>query len=100
MHYPESSFYFAIKYQQNPDDSIWGKKSPLGKNEVVKLLLKSAQNNSLQERLTNCSVRKTLIPRLLDSDVPVNCAVQPSGHQNVKSRDLYKLACIEHQRTM
>ena len=58
----ESSFYFIIKHQQNPDDNIWCKKSPLGKNEVGKLLLIAAQNNS---------VRRTYISKLLDSDVPV-----------------------------
>ena len=62
MNEPESSFSFTIKHQQNPGDNIWYKKCPLGKNEVEKLLLKAAQNNS---------VRKTCISKLLDSDVPV-----------------------------
>ena len=62
MNEPESSLYFAIKHQQNPGDNIWTKKSPLGKNEVGKPLLKAAQNYS---------VRKTCISKLLDSDVPV-----------------------------
>ena len=59
---PESAFYFAIIHQQNPGDIIWTKKSPLGKNEVGKPLLKVAQNYS---------VRKTCISELLDLDVPV-----------------------------
>ena len=59
---PESSFYFTNKHEQNPGDNIWYKKSPLGKSEVRKLLLKAAQNNS---------VRRTCISKLLDSDVPV-----------------------------
>ena len=59
---PESAFYLGIKHQQNPGDNIWTKKSPLGKNEVGKPLLKAAQNYS---------VRKTCISKLLDSDVPV-----------------------------
>ena len=62
MNEPESSFHFTNKHQQNPGDNIWYKKSPLGKNEVGKLLLKAAQNNS---------VRRTCISKLLDSDVPV-----------------------------
>ena len=52
--------YFTNEHQQNPGDNIWYKKSPLGKNEVVKLLLKAAQNNS---------VRTTYISKLLDSDI-------------------------------
>ena len=62
MNEPESSFYFTNKHLQNPGDNIWYKKSPLGKSEVRKLLLKAVQNNS---------VRRTCISKLLDSDVPV-----------------------------
>ena len=58
----EFSLYFTNKHQQNPGYNIWFKKSPLGKNEVGKLLLKAAQNNS---------IRRTCISKLLDSDVPV-----------------------------
>ena len=59
---PESSFYFTNKNQLNPGDNFCYKKSPLGKNEVEKPLLKAAQNNS---------VRSTCISKLLDSDLPV-----------------------------
>ena len=62
MNEPESSFYFTIKHLQNPGDNIWYKKSPLGKNEVGKPLLKAAQNNS---------VCKIGISNLLDLDILV-----------------------------
>ena len=62
MKKPESAFYFAMKLQQNPHESIRTKKSPLRKNEVGKPLLKAVQNYS---------VSKTCISKLLDSDVPV-----------------------------
>ena len=61
MNEPESLFYFTNKHKQNPGDN-WYKKSPLGKNEVGKPLLKAAQNYS---------VRRTCISKLLDSDVLV-----------------------------
>ena len=62
MNVPESVFYFVIKHQQNPGNNIWNEKSPLGKNEVGKLLLKASQNYS---------TRKTCTSKLLDWDVPV-----------------------------
>ena len=62
MNEPGSSLYFANKHQENPGDNIWYKKSPLGKNEVGKLLLKADQNKFI------C---RTCISKLLDSDVPV-----------------------------
>ena len=43
-------------------NNIWYKKSPLGKNEVRKPLLKAAQNNS---------IRRTCISKVFDSDLPV-----------------------------
>ena len=51
-------------------------------------------------RLTNHSVRKTCISKLLDTDIPVICVAQLGGHQNQKSRDSYKSASILHWRRM
>ena len=73
---------------------------PLGKNEIGKLLTKAAQNAGLPGRVTNHSVRKTDISRLLVSDVPENYVAQLSGNRNLKSLDSYKSASIQHQRRM
>ena len=62
MDEPESAFYFAIEHQPNPDHNIWYKKSPFGKNDAGKPLMKAAQNYS---------VRKTCTSKQLNSDVPV-----------------------------
>ena len=90
----------AVKHQRKAADSVWYKKGPLGKNEIGKLLTKAAQNAGLSGRVTNHSVRKTCISRLLDSDVPENYVAQLSGHRNLKSLYSYKSASIQHQRRM
>ena len=54
----------------------------------------------MQGRITNHSVRKTCISRLLDADVPDNFVAQLSGHRSLKSLDAYKSASHEHQRGM
>ena len=100
MNQLEAPFYLAVKHQRKATDALWCKKSPLGKNEIGKLLTKAAQNAGLPGRVTNHSVRKTCISRLLDSDVPENYVAQLSGHRNLKSLDLYKSASIQHQRRM
>ena len=100
MNQPEAPFYLAVKHQRKATDAVWYKKSSLGKNEIGKLLTKAAQNAGLQGRVTNHSVRKTCISRLLDSDVPENYVAQLSGHRNLKSLDSYKSASIQHQRRM
>ena len=100
MNQPEAPFYLAIKHQRKATDAVWYKNSPLGKNEIGKLLTKAAQNAGLPGRVTNHSVRKTCISRLLDSDVPEIYVTQLSRHRNLKSLDSYKSASIQHQRRM
>ena len=67
-------------------DNIWYKKCPLRKNDVGKVVLKVAQNNGRQSRLTNHSDFKTCISRLLDLDIPVIYVAQLSAwlpkHEN------------------
>ena len=100
MNQPDSPFYLAVKHQRKPADDVWYMRSPLGKNEIGKFLSTAAKNAGLQGRLTNHSVRKTCISRLLDSDVSDNFVAQLSGHRSLKSLDAYKSASYEHQRRM
>ena len=51
-----------------------------------------------QENVTNHSVRKTCISRLMNAEIPVNCVAQLSRNKNLKSLDSYKTASDEHQR--
>ena len=100
MNGPDSPFYLAVKHQRKPEDEVWYMKSPLGHNEIGKFLSTAAKNAGLQGRVTNHSVRKTCISRLLDADVSENYVAQLSGHRSLKSLDAYKSASFEHQRRM
>ena len=73
-----------------PEDNIWYKKSPSGKNEVGKLLSESAENNGLRGRLANYSVRETWISRLLSLYVPGNYVAHLNDNLNLKILDSYK----------
>ena len=78
-------------------------KVPFGKNEVGKFLSTTAKNAGLHregKKVTNHSVRKTCISRLLDADVPENFVAQLSGHKNTKSLQSYKSASAKYQRRM
>ena len=79
---------------------MWYMRSPFGKNEIGKFLSTAAKNASLQGRVTNHSLRKTCIARLLDANVSNNFVAQLSGHRNLKSLDAYKSASYENQRRM
>ena len=94
MNNADSPFYLTINHRRRPGNSIWYMKAPLGKNEIGKLMKTAAQAAGLQGNITNHSVRKTCISRLMDAEVPVNYVAQLSGHRNLKA------ASVEHQQKM
>ena len=61
----------------------------------------AAKNASLQregKKVTNHSVTKTCISRLLDADVPENFVAQVSGHKSTDSLQSYKSTSAKHQK--
>ena len=100
MKQPDSPFFLAVNHRRQPSSQIWYTKAPLGKNEIGKFLSKAAKAAKLPGNITNHSVRKTCISRLMDADIPENFVAQLSGHKNLKSLDSYKSASTAHQRKM
>ena len=100
MKTPEAPFFLAINHQRKTDNPVWYRRAPLGKNEIGKFLSKAATNAGIEGNITNHSVRKTCISRLMDADIPTNYVAQLSGHKNLKSLDSYKTASRVHQRKM
>ena len=100
MKQPDSPFFLAINHRRQPSSQIWYLKAALSKNEIEKFLSKAAKAARLPGNITNHSVRKTCISRLMDADIPENFVAQLSGHKNVKSFDSYKSAWTAHQRKM
>ena len=80
---------FAVRHgdcRVNPQ--VWYMKAPLGKNEIGKFLKTAADEASLQRqgsKVTNHSVRKTSIGRLLDANTPETFVAQLSGHKLFKA---------------
>ena len=68
-----------------------------GKTFPSKFLSKAAK---LPGNITNHSVRKACVSRLMDADIPENFVAQLSGHKNLESLDSYKSASTAHQRKM
>ena len=100
MKQPDSPFFLAINHRRQPSSQIWYSKAALGNNEIGKFLSKAAKAAKLPGNITNHSVRKTCISRLVDADIPENFVAQLSGHKNLKSLDSYKSASTAHQRKM
>ena len=103
MNAPESPFYLAVRHNRRSNEEVWYMKAPLGKNEIGKFLSTAAKNAGLHregKKVTNHSVRKTCISRLLDADVPENFVAQLSGHKSTESLQCYKFASAKHQKRM
>ena len=104
MNKVDSPLFLAIKYKRAPDDNTWYMKCPLGKNQIGKFLSTTAKNAGLPQvsgaKVTNHSVRKTSISRLLDANMPENFVAQHSGHKSTESLQSYKSAGEKQQRQM
>ncbi|KAK3728340.1 hypothetical protein QZH41_002174 [Actinostola sp. cb2023] len=100
MKKPDSPFFLAVNHKRKEGSGIWYSNSPLGKNSIGKFLVSAAQAVGLPGNVSNHSIRKTCISRLMDAGIPENYVAQLSGHKNLKSLDAYKSASTSHQRQM
>ena len=101
---PDAPFYVAINHQRKPNDKVWYLDRPLGKNEIGKFLkdafAAAKLDDTYKKKVSNHSVRKTSVGRLLEADVQPNFVAQLSGHKNLKSLDSYHSASLKRQREM
>ena len=86
---PDAPFYLAVNHRRKPSDEVGYLDRPLGKNEIGKFLKNAFVSAKLDEtnKVSNHSVRKTGVGRLLEADVQTNFVAQLSGHKNLKSLD-------------
>ena len=66
-----SPFFLAINHRRKAQSQFYSK-APLGKNEIGKFMAEAAKRTGLPGNVTNHSVRKTCVSRLMDAEVPVN----------------------------
>ena len=100
---PDAPFYLTINDRRKPNDNVWYLDRPLGKNEIGKFLkdaFAAAKLDDTNKKVSNHSVRKTSVGRLLEADVQPNFVAQLSGHKNLKSLDSYHSASLKRQREM
>ena len=79
MKRPEAPFFLAINHKRKPLDLLWYSRAPLSKNKIGEFLTKAAKNAGLPGNITNHSVPKTCISRLMKAEVPVKYVAQLSG---------------------
>ncbi|CAH3187324.1 unnamed protein product, partial [Porites evermanni] len=98
---PDAPFYLAINHRRKPNDKVWYLDRPLGKNGIGKFLkdafAAAKLDDTNKKKVSNHSVRKTSVRRLLEADVQPNFVAQLSGHKNLKSLDSYHSASLKRQ---
>ena len=98
----DSPFYLGINHTKNPTEKPWFKASAMGVNKLNSLMKTMADKACFDEmrRLTNHSVRKTMIQKLNDNNIPPTHIMQLSGHRNVQSVNNYSTVSNEQQKNM
>ena len=80
--YPESPFYLGIKHKRPSDANIWYINCPMGINTLGNFMKTASAAVGIDgKRVTNHSIRKTMIQRLVDSKFPPIEVAQLSGHK-------------------
>ena len=97
----EAPFYPSINYSKD-SGRCWFKTSAMAVNKLNSLMKTMVNKGGLDEkrRLTNHSVRKTMIQKLNDSNVPPTHIMQLSGQRNMQSVNNYSSVCKEQQKNM
>ena len=84
-------FYLGINHANASKAGLpgvkWFKPQPMGVNKLNPLMKDCAQLAGIgkDKRITNHSVRKTLVQKLQDNDIPPTQIVQITGHKNLQS---------------
>lgn len=98
---PDSSFFLGIEWKAARCHPIWYTSRPMGKNKISEILTVARKRFGFAGRkVSNHSVRKTGIGRLLDADIPEVFVAQHAGIKNTESLKNYKSAGEKHQVAM
>jgi len=97
-------FYLACIDNPTKTD-VWYKKSRMGKNAISRIMATMKENSPLQEmcpdkRLSNHSVRKTVVRKLKASGVPKSEIITITGHRQEQSVEAYDSGNEEEQRQL
>ena len=101
----DAPFFLGYKRHWKPSDDVWYTDRPLGKNKIGEFLSKcpAVQDQKLissGKKVSNHSVRKTEITRLIDADTPQIFVSQLAGHKRLESLNSYYAASMKQQRRM
>ena len=97
-------FYLACIDNPTKTD-VWYKKSRMGKNTISKIMKSMKENSPLHEmcpdkRLSDHSVRKTVVRKLKAKGVPKSEIITITGHRQEQSVEAYDSGNEDEQRKL
>ena len=99
---PTDPFYIApVTHTKTPGPSQkWFLRQPVGINKIKELMKVMSRNAELPDNkhITNTSVRKTLVQRMTDCNVPDNLQVYVTGHKRPESLNNYRQLGNNHKK--
>ena len=87
-----SPFFLGIDHSKKSTDTLWYLCKGMGINSLSKILPNAKKQFQFPGNISNHSVRKTGIGRLLDANIPEIYVAQHSGMKNTDSLTSYKSA--------
>jgi len=82
---PDAPFYLAINHRRKPNEKVWWLDRTLGKKEIGTFLkdafAAAKLDDTNKKKVSNHSVRKSSVGRLLEADVQPKFVAQLSGHK-------------------
>lgn len=101
---PDDPFYLAVvTNNKSPNlNEQWFLRGPIGKNKIESMMKTMAKNADLpsDRKLTNTSVRKTLVQKMTDNNVPDSLQVYVTGHKNAGSLNNYRTLNDSHKHAI
>ena len=95
------AFYLGINHNRTSSPvSPWYLDAPMGVNRIAKIMSRTAARAGVTGKVTNHSVRRTMLTQLYQRGVPPTMIAQLSGHKNVSSLNHYAVASLQQQQQM
>ena len=95
-----SPFFLTIDHRKWELGQVWYKSQPAGVNAIGDIMTLARKRFNLSGNVSNHTVRKTCIGRLLDSDIPDTYVAQHVGMKNTNSLKSYKTPGKKHKMKM
>lgn len=98
---PDAPFFLSINVRNPMKGQVWFKNQPMGVNTIyglTKNMWQKCHTKGDSRKITNHSIRKHLVQKCVDLNLPPTETIQISGHKNLTSVNNYSKMNIQKQK--